>query len=658
MKPIDLELYSYGPLPTPTSIRLLTLYPGTYESPIACSLSEEFYDRSDYEALSYEWRTSANEELFPITCNVTKALFVRRNLRDALLQLRETDKPRKLWIDALCINQADDNEKSIQVNRMHMNYQHASQVIAWLGPEDDDVAREMESVCHIHKFWLSISATMRARTNDVKGDSIPRHRCAAPKGDDLDGQPVSTPTVTDWKKIAAFLHRSFFTRLWMVQELVLPSSVILLCGSHSLDLRCLAEATAGTHICLHWIHPLDVRQMISAEIVDHFSSVIPLRSFARRRDPNGFEFLKRGQLWAILMQTRDLECFDPRDKIFAVLTLLPDDARANVRADYSMSLEAVYVNVVRWVLHGRLSDIFLDRLTPPTHNSESLPSWVPDWREKSKAEIRIREARPFRVCGWSGELEIRCRFPSTNELEARSIRVANISATDEESLQSPPVPSASNLDLTRAFQLTSTISGDKGDNDGNEKGATIFAFLRTMLADTWGDLAGADKADPKSIEDIFTTTQPFWDDSNKKFVLTAQSAIDKVTLRCQSHKFFVASTEKMMGLCPKHAREGDEIHIIMNCNVPVVLRSIKQNREQSRGDLKRFSMIGVCYLDEYMDGKYIKDLARDAYFGTRQNVGQGDESLENDGKSLFDGFFEQWKKEERVLKSTESVIIV
>jgi hypothetical protein len=87
-----------------------------------------------FEALSYTW--SSQIDTYPISCN-RRLLRIHHNLHNALPYLarrnRDTAKMLPLWIDAVCINQTDDNEKSIQTNLMNLIYKQASKVWAWLG---------------------------------------------------------------------------------------------------------------------------------------------------------------------------------------------------------------------------------------------------------------------------------------------------------------------------------------------------------------------------------------------------------------------------------------------------------------------------------------------------------------------------------------------
>ncbi|EHK48775.1 hypothetical protein TRIATDRAFT_180369, partial [Trichoderma atroviride IMI 206040] len=117
-------------------IRVLVLHPGEKGSPIKCSLQHGGLrsKRPGFEALSYVWGNPAVTN--DITCDNRKRA-VGKNLYDALERLRLPDKDRVLWVDALCINQSDNKEKTQQVRIMGEIYTRAQRVLIWLGNGDD-----------------------------------------------------------------------------------------------------------------------------------------------------------------------------------------------------------------------------------------------------------------------------------------------------------------------------------------------------------------------------------------------------------------------------------------------------------------------------------------------------------------------------------------
>jgi hypothetical protein len=131
---------TYYDLPTMSdddiTIRLLVLWPGSKFTPIQGHLIvSPLLQCPPYEALSYTWGDPAEKS--PI--NISGAMFsAQRNLKSALHHLRYPDKVRILWVDALCINQSDNEEKSAQVARMGDIYKNAEQTTVWLGEAGDD----------------------------------------------------------------------------------------------------------------------------------------------------------------------------------------------------------------------------------------------------------------------------------------------------------------------------------------------------------------------------------------------------------------------------------------------------------------------------------------------------------------------------------------
>jgi hypothetical protein len=135
----------------PNIIRLIRLLPSKDEGePLRCELFEydlrALHTRNHlYEALSYVWGGEKKPKSIIITGNQKgdQELAVTQNLFTALLRLRDSDFSRVLWVDAICINQTDDNEKEHQIQFMAAIYAKASRVIIWLGEaQENDQALE------------------------------------------------------------------------------------------------------------------------------------------------------------------------------------------------------------------------------------------------------------------------------------------------------------------------------------------------------------------------------------------------------------------------------------------------------------------------------------------------------------------------------------
>jgi hypothetical protein len=141
--------YQYRRLSQPNSIRLLQLLPREENSTnLRCKLFEYHLRREEnpfhpYEALSYVWGSENKPRSILVD---DQSLNITDNLYVLLSRLQYHSCPRIIWVDAVCINQADNNEKSHQIPLMAEIYAKASRVIVWLGEAENDGDRALEAI--------------------------------------------------------------------------------------------------------------------------------------------------------------------------------------------------------------------------------------------------------------------------------------------------------------------------------------------------------------------------------------------------------------------------------------------------------------------------------------------------------------------------------
>lgn len=292
----EIPNFQYKPLSRFKDIRLVILKHGSSDEPIHCKLVEvRFSQDIRYEALSYEWGSRLKHKQ-PIYVNGVPRT-IRKNLYDALLHLRRSRWDRYLWIDALCINQEDVKEKNHQLPLMGPIYGRAWDVLAWLGLTSDD---SHLAICHLIKLGLDgHEASLKALNNEQQ------------------------PLAKELDSIVALCKRSYWHRIWVVQEIRLASHITYHCGgdtmageTFALALKFISLASNSKTSSLLF----DIQKSMASKIVDY--SIRP----------------KELRLKEWLIKTQDSLATDPKDKVYALLNLATD-CRDNprLRADYSKS---------------------------------------------------------------------------------------------------------------------------------------------------------------------------------------------------------------------------------------------------------------------------------------------------------------------------------
>jgi hypothetical protein len=213
------ELYSYQKLSAPDQcIRLLRLQPGKGNQEIICELVEHnLFEKSEicYEALSWCWGDGTRSNKITIRCGISKFSFmIPQNLLEALVALRLKEFVRMLWVDALCINQADPEEKSFQIPMMSRIYRRAEKVCIWLGQDED------------------------------RGAAIEFLKSEVLKLDSFDALVEDESASHKWTAILNMMQTEWFLRRWILQEILFARDAVVYYGSESIPWQDFADAVS------------------------------------------------------------------------------------------------------------------------------------------------------------------------------------------------------------------------------------------------------------------------------------------------------------------------------------------------------------------------------------------------------------------------------
>lgn len=170
-------------------IRLLELYPGGEKDPITGQLTtvSTLEKSPTYEALSYVWGSPDDPGYIILHDNTnfaqqeddgTSTLSISRNLCNAMPYLRHPDNVRRLWIDAICINQIDLEERASQVQRMHSIFKNAQRTVLWMGVDPGCAQPTFDKLLQISSSWQydpetrMLSATPEGKTVATVGEVL------------------------------------------------------------------------------------------------------------------------------------------------------------------------------------------------------------------------------------------------------------------------------------------------------------------------------------------------------------------------------------------------------------------------------------------------------------------------------------------------------
>jgi hypothetical protein len=328
---------------------------------VSCVIKQvPLYQAPPYTALSYCWGVSVNK--IPIKLN-RYTFRVTSNLHAALLRLRQHNARYKyVWVDALCINQGDKEERSIQIGRMAAIYRQAEHVVVWLGEASDISATDLVELKSLDSKFLSTTHT--------------------------------SPSNTAMKTVYQLLAREYWGRMWIIQELAAASTISLLCGVHHIPWKviCSVLGTRGTSLRASQIRMRD--DALAPTNSEHLSRFQKIQSFVLDKAAR-----KPITLVEALYRSRYARSTDPKDKLYALLGLVYDGANFIPHPNYSLTKgEAYHKFSVQLLKNGCPLDFIVLRSAGRT-DDESLPSWAVDWNDLNdllaRKEFRIIMNNPM-----------------------------------------------------------------------------------------------------------------------------------------------------------------------------------------------------------------------------------------------------------------------
>lgn len=341
--------YQYKPLYAEDETRFIVLEPAKdSKDPLSCSIvqCQRSANNLKYCAISYVWGEPKFSENLEIKCDGdTSYLRITPNINDLLQRLRACYGQIHLWIDAICINQTDEDEKSRQIPVMGRIFEEAKVVYIWLGHNDLMTRKVFEFIrkaSRLHEVEkVELSSQMAKLVQKVFGgrDGLHGLRC-----------------------FSDFSDKSWFSRRWIIQEACLAQHAIIHCGSYSIPLPTLVSAASR-------FQTLDM-------------SSYPIKVMAHLRRPT-----TKLTILEALWHFHEARCLLPKDRIAALYGLISEECR--VHLNYTAHWTELYKQVVTSILRVGNNDTRLQVLFHlfefgSIYQNIYYPSWVPDWSQSRR----------------------------------------------------------------------------------------------------------------------------------------------------------------------------------------------------------------------------------------------------------------------------------
>ncbi|KAK1992953.1 HET-domain-containing protein [Colletotrichum falcatum] len=373
--------YSYSPLSGPRSTRLIMLHASKgAASPLSCKLVEVSIDAAPvYQALSYTWNGEAPSEPMTVTddgnaSHRSQTLVVTPNCAAALRLLRKRIKLKDrvsrvgLWVDAVCINQSSNDEKSAQVAMMATIFRNARDVVVWLGEEWTPRSRRDLLPARIVgpfvkprlvDFWIPVSFHLRPLVTK----QLALHTYLR----------LASYNIAMAKAITDFLLRvsphgvlpgiqqaPYWTRAWTVQEFAHLSATLLCLDAGLCHFRRLKVLSDD----ISWSESISTMEFHAECVGFSESGTIPA--------PHDF--------WEGIFNKKATE---PRDKVFAMRELFPS-ILGGITVDYSRPVKDLFTEATRRVIvtTNRLENLHYS--VKETLDADDFPSWAVDWAPGSE----------------------------------------------------------------------------------------------------------------------------------------------------------------------------------------------------------------------------------------------------------------------------------
>ncbi|KAK6424844.1 hypothetical protein LTR95_016328 [Oleoguttula sp. CCFEE 5521] len=567
-------------------IRVLELLSGEQSAALRanlCVISLDDKSKSTYETISYVWgppTKSAAIDIAGVRLPIPEATAA------VLRRVRRPDRTRLVWIDAVCINQDDINERSDQVGLMRYIYSGSTENLIHLTDDEDmgtriiqladKITREIREKTNNYADWRLMVYTVEGVNRSSQG----------PYRSDLDIEALDFLTLLPW-----------FRRLWVLQEARLAPSNVCYLGSKCYPLNSLLRT-------MMWLEYVSDLPADDAPLQASRLCMLNMFNLADREHGwYNYDFLP--PLVDILNVSRGFEKSEPRDGVYAVLGIVAPST--SILPDYRKSVETINKETTRHLLRSENDLWALRGVSHPIDGPRGC-SWACRYDLGLDAHSDPDGIHPldFRAC-------IEHEVPSL--LEPESIDPNTIML---EGIQTDSVSAASTICVTSNYDehdamrlwLLSAAQNLVPLHAANPNSAVALTEdeMKSLACAFMAECA--DSGDKAADEDIMVGVEwiraMFGHENSRSdpdmYRAIYDVAANRVDDHCQlnmlkNRKLFRTHTGKF-GLGPKAIQLGDIVTAVRGSDLPVVLRRSKEE----------YQFIGFAYVHGLMYGETALEL--------------------------------------------------
>ncbi|QYS92689.1 HET domain-containing protein [Trichoderma simmonsii] len=385
--------------------------------------------------------------------------------------------------------------------------------------------------------------------------------------------------------LASFFNRTWFTRVWVVQEVVLSQTATAICGS------CVFNWDDITEVSHYLATSVSKQEFYVAGLeLQELQYKNPAKMAAVKRDLVKLAVVKKQLkrestiLLHSLIRFRNWDSFREHDKVYALLGIhkaalkLEDaDPDSPLYPRYEQDVRRAYIGIAKYILENTSDLLLLAHVEGEYFQSiPSLPSWVPDWSVKGTLGLGITGYERFDAAAGT-EAYVKPQI-SNNHLTLRAAKLDTvIKAGETKEEVDRGMPCVQWLDILNTKELYHT----------KERQEDVFWRCLITNTDKNGKFPSSDLREEFSswIRGRTETRDSEWIIGARNFHSSYSHSL---------HLRLFSTAEGLMGVGSQSMKAGDSVWIVPGSRVPLLFRPSPEGR---------WRLVGGAYVHGFMQGE-------------------------------------------------------